>query len=445
MTAQNNNNLAISQPGFIGSMGPVLLVSEKEKEKQQEELLKLAAALQAVESDLAESKAAAKEGKVVQLKSAKGADDDSNGPSSKAFADAMAAMVLALQQLQIDITEFSQKKASYDAGISQEQVALAQHNLQQAIQALQKVQSEGFWEKFAEAFVAAFSAIAAVITCNPELLIITAISILAMTGVMSKITQGISDVLQDMGVPKDAADVIAAAVVVIIVMVATLGMGEAAAAETVAEEATTEVAADSSSFISKVKNLLQKINVFNKLSPRANLMIVSAVQSISSTGLITDLAELIMAHTNVSKKERQLVEQILSYIVAAIAIIVSIGASTGMATSSSASNTVADMDAKFLKFSRAFFRIAGFGQAAGGLTEGGLNISKGILQKDLAIINANMILIRTAMEMDNTQTTEDQKHQAAELKQQSVGNRSIMDLAKGEEGFANLFTRHSPV
>ncbi|MBS0629829.1 MAG: hypothetical protein JSS30_06360 [Verrucomicrobia bacterium] len=453
MSAQNNN-LAVTQPAFIGENGPALLISEKEKKKQQEELLKLAAALKAVESDVARSKSAAKEGKIVELTPADGSQDASNdeGTSSSAFIQAMTEMVLALQTLQVNISKWGEKKASYNSDISKVQLAVAQQNLEKAIKALNDLQNESWWQKLIEAFVAVFSAIAAIVTCNPELLLITALSILAMTGALSKITQGISDVLQDMGVPKDVADALSAAIVVVIVMIASLGTGEAAAAETVADTVATDVteaaetaaegagtaASDSTSLLNRLGSGLK--NLLSKISPKA----VIALQAISGTGLVSNIAESIMLHASVSEEERKKIEQILSMIVAVIAVVASLGSSFG-AVAQSTSDIAEQFGQNFVKFSRALFRVGGLVQAGGQAAEGGINISQGFLEKDLAVINANMTLIRNALEMNNTQTTEDQKHDADIIKQQNVGNRSLMDLMKGEAGFAQLFTQYAPV
>lgn len=455
MTAQDNN-LAISQPAFLAEIAQVTLISEKEKKKQQEELLKLVAALKTVEESLAKGKsAAANGGKIVPLQGPNSNGDE--GPSNTAFEDAMAEMALALQTLQVTISKYSEKKAGFDANISQQQVAMAKESLQKAIDQLNKIQNESFWEKLVGWIVAVVSAIAAVVTMNPELLLITVISVLAATGMMSKITQGIADVLEDIGVPKDVANAIAAAIVVVIVLICTLGTGEAAAAEVAVdsaedgvemsnmaasgvEDAAEGAATDASSFSDKASALFKKINPFSRLSTKANTVILGAVQSIASTGLINNLAELIMAHAKVSAEERKKVEEILGMIVAIVAIIVSIGASAG-----AIGKAAGDMSENLAKFQQAVFRVGGFVQFAGGATEGGLNIARGVFEKDLAIINANMALIQTAINMNNTVTTDDQKHDADVIKQQNVGNRSLSKLMDGEKGFADLFTQNSPV
>lgn len=446
--AAQDNNLAISQPAFLAEITQVTLVSEKEKKKQQEELLRLVSALKTVEESLAKGKS---DGKIIPLQ------QPNSGPSNTAFEDAMAEMALALQTLQVTISKYSEKKAGFDANISEQQVAMAKQNLEKAIEQLNKIQNESFWEKLVGWIVAVVSAIAAIITMNPELLLITVISVMAATGLMSKITGGLSDLLQLMGVPKDAANAIAAALVVVIVMIATLGTGEGAAAEVVADSAAEDgiemtdmaasgaedTASNASSFTDKASALFKKINPFSHLSTKANTVILGAVQSIASTGLINNLAELIMAHAKVSAEERKKVEEILGMIVAIVAIIVSIGASAGAI--GKAAGKVGQMSENFVQFQQAFFRLGAYVQLAGGGTEGGLNIARGVFEKDLAIINANMALIQTAMNMNNTVTTDDQKHDADVIKQQNVGNRSLSKLMDGEKGFADLFTQSSPV
>jgi len=461
--AAQNNNIAISQPAYDASLAALTLVNEKERKKQQEELLKLVAALKSVEEAVASGKAAAtkEDGKIVSLKTPEEANSSgSGGVSSDEMAEMMAELALALQTLQVDITKAGQQKATFDANNAKVQNEVAKQNLDKAIKQLEAIQNESWWQKLIGWIVAIVSAIAAIVTFNPELLVITAISVMAATGLLSKITQGIADVLEDMGVPKDIANVVAAAVLVIIIMICSLGTGEGAAAEVVAETATEDgvemanmageaaedataatenTASNASTFMEKAGAFFKKINLFNRLSLRANTMIVGVVQGIASTGLVTNIAQLIMDHTKMSKEEQEKIQEILSLIVAFIAVIVSLGG-----TAASAEKATAQASSKLFQLSRNLSLIGGISQGVGQAAEGGLQISQGVLEADLAKIKASMELLMVAMNMNNTNMTEDQKNDADIIKEQNTGNRSLSKLVAGEQGFTALLTQYSP-
>ena len=63
----------------------------------------------------------------------------------------------------------------------------------------------------------------------------------------------------------------------------------------------------------------------------------------------------------------------------------------------------------------------------------------------LGEINANLTELKTDIQMSTQQTSDDQRHEASVIKQQSVGDKSVSQLADGEVGFAQLFTGYSPV
>jgi hypothetical protein len=462
--AAQDNNIAISQPAYDASLTALTLVNEKERKKQQEELLKLVSALKTVEEAVAGGKAVATKegGKIVSLKTPEEASSSSSsgGVSSDEMAEMMAELALALQTLQVNITKAGQEKATYDANIAQIQNEVAKTNLDNAIKQIQKSESESWWQKLIGWIVAVVSAIAAIVTFNPELLVITAISVMAATGLLSKITEGITDVLEKI-MPADVAKVIAAVIVIVVIMICSLGTGEGAAAEVVADTAVEDgvemsnmageavedasaigenAASNTSSFMEKVQAFFKKINLFNRLSLRANTFIVGAVQGIASTGLVNNIAQLIMDHTKMSKEEQEKIQEILSLIVAFITVIVSLGG-----TAASAEKATVQASSKLFQLSRNLSLVGGITQGVGQTAEGGLQIAQGVSEADLAKIKASMELLMVAMNMNNTNMNEDQKNDADIIKEQNAGNRSLTKLVAGEQGFTQLLTQYSPV
>lgn len=467
--AAQDNNFAISQPAYNASLTSITLVNEKEKKKQQEELLKLVTALKTVEESLASGKAVATNegGKIVSLKAPEETSSNANpgGISTDELAQLMADMALALQKLQVLLTKSGQEKATFDAGNSRAESALAKTNLDNAIKQIEAAQNESWWQKLVGWIVAVVSAIAAIVTMNPELLVITALSVLAATGMLSKITQGIADVLVDMGCPKDVANVIAAAIIIVAIIVASVFTGGAAAADAagVIADATEDgvemanmageaaedagaagenAASNGSSFMEKAEAFFKKYNFFNRLSLRANTMIVGVTQGIASTGFVNNLAQLIMDHENLSKEQQEHIQEILAIVVAIVSIIVSVF--SGAAAAGKTSGQVLG-GAKFFQFTRNLAAAGGIMGAAGQLAEGGMQITQGVTEAEIAKIKASMELVMVAMNMNNTGMSEDQKNDADIIKEQSVGNRSITKLVAGEQGFTQLLTQYSPV
>ncbi len=459
------DNLAISQSQFAAESSALNLVSEKDKKKQREELAHLASILVALKEALSgaksgeSGKAAAKgEGKIVNLGPPSGGSATvGNDNGLRSLADAMAEMEMILQLLQMTIVQEGQKKATIDQNIAQIQVQLSKANLEKTVEQLQKIATMSFWEKIAEWFVAAVSAIAAFVTLNPELLAITVLSVLAATGALSALTSGISSLLQDMGVPKDDANIAASVFVVVLTIVCSFGLGSISAPEAVAEnageiemeqiteEVTEEVASQvgqagaegangSSSTLQKALGFLKQLS--SRLSPGVKAAIVGGFQSISSTGLFTNIVEA----TKTSDQEKQNIEEILGIVVAVLAVIATIGASL-----STAGNATSKITEKLVKEAGSIFKILSYSQAAGGLAQGSFSIAQGVFEKFLADAKAGFELLQAQQKMTSAQTADDQKTMSTVLKSIGVDPKTIRELVAGDAAIANLITEHSPV
>ena len=469
----NKQDLNIN-PLFAAEQASLNLVCAKDRKKQQKELCRLGAVLKLLEKNFAKEKEKvapqnSKDEKVVPIHSAKVAPN----PSNTKFVNALADMMYALQMLQVAIAKFSDTKAKNDYIISESEVKLTQRQLKNLEHKLSEIakkekskKSASFWTEIAEVFVTAVVDLVAVVTVQPEIAILaTGMLIASTTGGLSKLTKlvakGFTKLFEDMGMnPKEAeavAGILAAVTITLVVMAAGFGLGSMGDA---LDSAIDDVSTDVEEETTVKDSILKRINIFNKLSKRANMAILAGAQALPQTGFAANVVELLIATHVVSKNDKQIADMIATILLEIVTLVASFGAGSAMISKMGSTarevsgatrlgrifNKLKEFSqgSKFFKAALAAQQIGIAGETTGTVVAGVYQIKQAMLEKEFAAINAFLIELNTAIQMNSDETTEDQRHTESMLEQKS-GNRSNKNLFKGEAAFANIFINHSAV
>ncbi|NGX48361.1 MAG: hypothetical protein K1000chlam3_01752 [Chlamydiae bacterium] len=484
-------HITLSNPLFVDENTSITRVIEKGRKKQEEELAHLGAILQLVEKEVAEAKSGAIKQeanygeKIVNLQT--GNTNQNEGPSNNQFEAAMDSMILALQMLQVLIAKYGNEKAKQDQTISDAEIAAAKSNLNDIVKQLAKIKKEkehqktaSFWEKFAEGVVGAVTIIVGAALAQPELVVMGVLSIAAACGGFKALTDDVVEpILLGFGVPKKDAEWIAPLVTCLIVIGLSVAACDPEAASEETAEAGVEIGEDvaenaanttyesldveedalaesdnsmqalkrfgrdAKDFASKVSKVLGKIN------PRVRMLIMSSLTLLSSTEAIQKIYDYIAVEDGVSAKERKKIEEEIGIAVAVTAVVATLAMGLGAASAERTISKAATLSVKAAKLFRTGQKLAlvfgSLGEAGAGIATGIITIQEGALRKALAKDQANFILLKTMLEMNATETSEDQKQQASTEKNQRVGDKSLSQLMKGLEGFANVAANYSPV
>jgi len=301
------------------------------------------------------------------------------GPSDAQMQAAIGQLMALLTTLECMIAKFSNQNAQSNSSIGQAMMQEMQAQVQQATEEMQKAAKDEnrqkFWSIFtktAEAVVGVALIGVALLCGQPELAaVILVFTVLAATGGMSKMTEGLGNALSaalvKMGVPKDTADVIGKVLADVIVIAASILITAAtcgAGAGTVAQE-TTDIAASTteelveegtenciemtdfaaegadsvsqatqsaesftqklSSFFSKVGNYIKNNNPFNKVPRNLNLGIVAGSQALCTSNFGNDLMTAAFVHMK-DGKTKEALETTLGTIINLLAALAGAGA-----------------------------------------------------------------------------------------------------------------------
>jgi len=523
MAAQNH--IAISDPALSPMNMEFVRMVDKGQNKQKKELAKLKAVLQLVEKQMAGAKSGAS--------TKTNASSQAEGPSNTTFEQSMASMVLALQMLQVLIAKYGSDKARQHEVIAEAELNFAKSNLKKVEKAIKKMDEDKnhklTWKDVKKLFETAghmikdldsaggkalsghFQAalndlkdikkqaekmpvligskelqkiekdleivgsvlmiVVGFVLEQPELVIMGALMLAVALGGAKWADKHMTKLLEDMGVPKSKAEVIAplivCAVAIIACTVACPAADEEVITETVEDEATTaadEVSAttdsdaeaslqstdESSGIKSKFKKLMKPLGkVMKLLGPKGRVAIMSLMTSLSSTQAVQKYYNFFAMQEGVSKKKRKEIERDLGYAVMALTAAVTLVMAGGAAfAEEGATKGIADT-LKIAKGMKALLRV---GTGLNVLAESGTQIASGIItidlgkeQKNLLDAQANIELLGVLMQMNSSETASDQKFQASEEKDQKLDDRSVTQLMKGIEGFANIAAYSSPV
>lgn len=477
--------------------------ASKESSKKSKDLLQLATILQGLEEEIASTKGAISSSSQVTP-----AANNAQGSSTSPFGQAMAQMAFAMQMLEVAISKADHSKANNDYSIAQSQMKLAQsqfNDVQSKILEIEKEKEKestiNFWTKFAEIAAAVIITGIALAFGQVEIAAMTiAMTALSVSGAFEKAADGVSSLLQDCGVPKLTADIIAKVFVLVVVIALTFYCApESAAGEAVdtgteiGEEASntaiemeemgssaestastaSSTASDATSFASKLGKVWKTVNLFNRLSVRSNMIIMNTLQALSQINVNEVIEDIPQGQMSDSKKKE--LEQILTIVIMIATLLATIGSGSAMSEASSAGKVVSgssrmsrSLTPIFKTIGRLFSPVVKATATAGGaavltgaeitrqalmlaaaglqIAEGTILINQGNLTKDLAKATANMDLVQVLMEMMNSSAINTIKHDGNVQQQHMSQDKHFQEtFAAGEKAFAQLFTTYSPV
>lgn len=437
--------------------------TEKAKEKQQEAMDKFKASLAQLEKLLMQP---ASTGSVSTTEPATTdsttTDSTTNSASTSSdspegFEEATRNMLLALSALQIKIADMGSRKAAMDGQISQDQVTAAQDNLNKVEAEIRKMQKEkaahswlGKLTKGLEIAAGALATLGALAVGQPEIaVLILAITISSATGGTEWATKQVAILIQQMDphMTQATARLIASVIVTVVIIMVTCIAAPAGAAGAAADGAeAAEAGADAGQSIvtrvlAKMDQIINKVNVFAKLSPRVNAMIMMGMQAVNDTHLVNNSIDA----SNMSAKDKNEWKEDMGYAMMALTLVTSLGAGTGMM---SGVGRVAGDAAQVSRLTKNLMTLEnGLNglEGAGKMIEGSIEINLGYFEKSLAALQANGILLKTVMEMSSDQMSTDQKQESAAMSQRTLGQQDVTDLYQGQAAIAQAMVSHSPV
>lgn len=152
----------------------------------------------------------------------------------------MVEMARMLGSLQVDLAKAFAQKAEMEEQMSQAQVDAAQKNYDDVLKRIQEASQQehhrSFWQTFVKVIEVAVTVVAGVIALSSGIGafamfgITTALVAFAESSAMDPIKKGLSQVFQDMGLPKSVADIVVSVVITAAVVAASVACGKACSA-----------------------------------------------------------------------------------------------------------------------------------------------------------------------------------------------------------------------
>lgn len=410
------------------------------------------------------------EGVLASVASGTGKTDSKSNPSAPRIPtnaqmqQQIGQLMALLSQLQGEIAKYGEQNAEANAGIGQSLMVEMQAQVQKANEDLQNIlknqQSQDFWSTFtkvAEVVVGAVIATIAILCGQPELAaIVVVFTILAISGAMDKITDGLSDLISkalvNAGVPKQEADTIAKVLADVIIIAAsiavtvlTCGAGAGATAEAVADvasttaeeageeavemadfavdgEASASQAAEStesftqklSNFLSKVGNWIKENNIFNKLPKNINLGIVAGAQAMGSTNFGHDFMAAVLLNMK-DKKTKEELETIFGTIINLLGALTGAAAGASVALNGTATSAFSN-SSSWLKALMAL-QVAGNGAQFTGQVGSGVTYAElAEMTADQGRTQAILSEIQSLVSLNSQQSSSDTKSLNAKMK-----------------------------
>jgi hypothetical protein len=484
--------MAIKIENQILINNPTLLVEEeKEQAKQRKQLLALATVLKELEGGLASTRGSIEAAATDTPQAA--AQDSENSP----FETAMAQMALVMQLLEVKIAEADHSKSQSDEVIAKAEATRAQEVLQEVKQKLQDIADArakqavaDFWTKLVSWVAAVVVAVISIAFGQVEIAVLAlTMTTLATTGAFEKMADGISELLQKAGMSKMAADIVAKVFVLVVVIAVSFAVAPTSAAaevtdavdegtemttfssqeaeEEVAEEVEGAATSESSSaantggsLLTKLGKVWKAVNLFNRLSPRTNLVIMNTIQTLSQINVEKIVDDIPPGQMSNEEKER--LKTILSIVIMIATIIASVGGGSAITETMAASKVGAGsrlaklfpiiskfalrVDAKTLTVLENLRRAASFISSATQAAEGIFTIQQGALSAEFAASNADLEVNNILMEMQSASASSSIKYDGSIEQQHASADKNFLEkFAAGEKAFAQLFTVNSPI
>ncbi len=478
--------MTVSNPSLFSDGVSFTRVIEKGQKKQEKELAHLGAVLQLVEKEIAEAKSGAQTEitakangeKIVKLQT--GNTNPNQGPSNNAFEQAMADMALALQMLQVLIAKYGNKKAKQQGKISNAEIKESIESLQNMNKQLEKLgkqkdhqKTASLWEKISESIIGAVTVAVGAVLCQPELIAMGVLSFAAAAGMFKYATNIVADILKSCGMGKEAANITAAIIVCVVVIAASImacdpeaageEFGEASVeiGEDVADDAADDAVSAGENTATESDNFTQALKRFGKdvedffsrvkkgaqeLGPQKRIAMMSTMTTLTNTELVQKIYDAIASSEGVSKKQREKVDQYIGIAMAIASMVVTFSMGLGAVSAAprevNATMKMAKLAGTLQKSALIFGSLSEL-SAAGFMSY--VTIEEGAIKKAMSKDQASFQLLNSLLESITTEMSDDQKQQAKVEKNQQVSDKSLTQLMKGIEGFANIAVYNSPV
>lgn len=398
----------------------------------------------------------------------------SQGPSNAEMQKVIGVLMGLLGTLEMQLAQLGNDKAQASNEIGQALIQEMNAQVKQASQQLQNVLSDqnssDFWGNFLKAMEIVVGVVIAAVSvlCGQFAVaaIVIVMTVLSVSGAMSKATQAISTDLQNDGCPKDIANVISSAIVIVIAIVATAltcGAASGAAAEqavdTAAETAEnsvemsdmsansadstadaapemTDEVGSSTSRLSKIGNWLKQGGPFKSLPRPVNMAIFTGSQAMMSSNFAQYLATVCLS----GMKEGQTKDALTTLIEVIVNLLAAIaGAGSGAATCAGGITSEFSKAASLLnvleKGKTFAYSLQMVGQGAEGVTQ--LKLASDM--DTLGQLQALQSLIQSLMTMNSNQAQADMRSLNGILRAHAEEMETLTaDLNKGPAAIASV-------
>ena len=384
-------------------------------------------------------------GALIALQQDSKSDSTTDAQYKETLLSALTELAEALSKVQANTAQAQNARSEQNSELSNSLIKImndALNNVKTQIQKAEDAQEhQSFWDKLLNGLM---TAIGAVLTCIgfPEIgLPMLAMGIMNLTGLSDKIADGISDLLQKMGIPKEVADFLGQLTLAVATIVLTMG---------------TSTVSEGASFAMKCASYAAKF------ATTAGMTLTVANKLVGDAYLMCEMND--HSKTDEEKKEEAAkINEIAGYIGAGLALVGAFGemacSSALKATESGLMNKIKSIGQKiagkisenFKKFDKV---VELFGsrtgqmlvkttrsalQGANGATTAiYLNMQAGI-QKELAKSEAEQQVAATTLSQIDSQLSNDLKFFSTRLKAQSQAVASMIGSIETEgQSFAQL-------
>ncbi len=222
----------------------------------------------------------------------------------------MVAMVKMLSEVQVSLANSFARKSDMDQEIAEAQVKAMDDNYKDVLKKIEKMQEQeahrSFWQKFTKGFEIAAMVVGGAIALSSgfgsalAFGLTTAIVAIAESPAMDAVKAGISDMFQDMGMSKEAADAVTSVVVTVAIIAVCVASGKAASS--VASRATSAA------------------SEFTSLSTKS-MAIVAGAQMVMSENLAAKIVEALPIQNKTAKEVLEITAMITQTIACVVAMV----------------------------------------------------------------------------------------------------------------------------
>lgn len=236
----------------------------------------------------------------------------------------MVEMARMLGSLQVDLAKAFAQKAEMEEQMSRAQVDAAQKNYDDVLKKIQEASQQehhrSFWQRFVKVIEVAVTVVAGVIALSSGVGafamfgITTALVAFAESPAMDPIKKGLSQVFQDMGLPKSVADIVVSVVITAAVVAASVACGKACSAgiemynagKVAVEDASETVAESAGTSASSV--------------PTGKVATIAAAQMVMSENLAQEIVAALPIKGQLAKEITAIIATVIQDILCAFAM-----------------------------------------------------------------------------------------------------------------------------